>query len=410
VNTFFKIFESAAYQNTLPNFAKLQFAYPIMKLKLTLCFLLLSNAALAQDSLFARRLVDTLTSPYFWGRGYTNDGMGKAARYITAQLKSYGLQPMSGKDYVQPFSFNVNSFPGKMELVINGTALVPGRDFIITPESRGIKAKGTLVRTDSVTFVDAQNRISITIKDKLTWSVAQEAADYTAIEVDRKAVKDIPATISVNIENKLINNFKAGNISALVKGTVKPDSVLMFTAHYDHLGGMGSATYFPGANDNASGMSMLLGLARYYAVHPQPYTMAFVCFAGEEAGILGSKYFTENPLISLGSIKFLINVDLTGTGGDGITVVNASVYPRQFELLKQVNAKGNYLTKVYPRGKAANSDHYWFTEKGVPAFFIYTMGGIKAYHDVFDISKTLPLNEYNDLFKLITAFNTALIK
>ncbi|MFD1258415.1 M28 family metallopeptidase [Mucilaginibacter terrae] len=184
----------------------------------------------------------------------------------------------------------------------------------------------------------------------------------------------------------------------------------MFTAHYDHLGGMGSSTYFPGANDNASGISMLLGLAKYYAAHPQPYTMAFICFAGEEAGILGSKYFTDHLLVPLNSIRFLINTDLAGTGNEGITVVNATLHAKEFELLKQVNAKGNYLVKVNSRGKAANSDHYWFTEKGVPAFFIYTMGGIKAYHDVFDISKTLPLNEYNDLFKLITGFNAELLK
>lgn len=381
-----------------------------MKYKLIFVLFFLSNLALAQDSVFARRLVDTLTSPYFWGRGYTNDGMGKARRFIASEFKSYGLQPMAGKNYVQEFSFNVNSFPGKMEVMLNGVALTPGKDFIIAPESRGIKAKGSLLQKDSVTFIDETNRIVLSIKNKLTWSVAQEAADYTTIEVDKKVIKDLPASISVNIENKLISNFKTGNICAIVKGTQKPDSVMMFTAHYDHLGGMGSSTYFPGANDNASGISMLLGLAKYYAAHPQPYTMAFMCFAGEEAGILGSKYFTEHPLVPLNSIKFLMNTDLAGTGADGITVVNASVYPKQFELLKQVNAKGNYLVKVYSRGKAANSDHYWFTEKGVPAFFIYTMGGIKAYHDVYDISKTLPLNEYNDLFKLITSFYAELMK
>jgi aminopeptidase YwaD len=381
-----------------------------MKFKLTLLFCLAINFASAQDSVFARRLVDTLTSPYFWGRGYTNDGMGKAGRFIAGEFKNYGLQPMSGKDYLQNFSFNVNTFPGKMEVVLNGKALTPGKDFIVTPDSRGTKAKGTLVQKDSVTYIDAENRIILTVKNKLTWSVAQEAADYTGIEVDSKAVKDLPSTISVNIENKLVSNFKAANICGIVKGISKPDSVLMFTAHYDHLGGMGSNTYFPGANDNASGISMLLGLAKYYAAHPQPYTMAFMCFAGEEAGILGSKYFTEHPLLLLSSIKFLINTDLAGTGIEGITVVNATLHPKEFELLKEVNAKGNYLVKVNSRGKAANSDHYWFTEKGVPAFFIYTMGGIKAYHDVFDVSKTLPLNEYSDLFKLIIGFNAELLK
>lgn len=380
-----------------------------MKPKLTLLFLLLTHVAFSQDSVFARRMVDTLTSPYFWGRGYTNDGMGKAARFITNEFKSYGLQPIQNESFTQEFSFNVNTFPGKMEVTINGIALTPGKDFIVGPESSGLKAKGKLVQKDSVTFIDEQNRIILSLQNKLTWSVAQQANDYTSIQVAKKAVKGLPATIKVNIENVPVINFKAANICGMVKGTSRPDSILMFTAHYDHLGGMGSSTYFPGANDNASGISMLLGLAKYYATHPQPYTMAFTCYAGEEAGILGSKYFTEHPLVPLSSIAFLINVDLTGTGSEGITVVNAPVYPRQFEMLKQVNAKGNYLVKVNPRGKAANSDHYWFTEKGVPAFFIYTMGGIKAYHDVFDISKTLPLNQYNNLFKLITNFNARLI-
>lgn len=381
-----------------------------MKAKLTLAFLLICGLASAQDSTFARRMVDTLTSKHFWGRGYTNDGMGKAAKFIAAEFKSYGLKPMSGKDFLQPFSFNVNTFPGKMEVSINGTVLIPGRDFIIGPESRGITAEGNLQQKDSVTFIDPENRIMLKLKDKLTWSVSQETADYTSIEIDKKALKQAPASISLNIENKFVKDFKAANICGVVKGTAKPDSVIVITAHYDHLGGMGSATYFPGANDNASGMSLLLSLAKYYAAHPQPYTMAFMGFAGEEAGILGSKYFIENPLIPLSNIKFLVNTDLAGTGEEGITVVNATIYPKQYELLKQINTQGNYLVKVASRGKAANSDHYWFTEKGVPAFFFYTMGGIKAYHDVFDISKTLPLNKYNSLFKLMTGFVTALQK
>ena len=49
-------------------------------------------------------------------------------------------------------------------------------------------------------------------------------------------------------------------------------------------------------------------------------------------------------------------------------------------------------------------DHYWFSQLGVPAFFIYTMGGIKAYHDVYDCSATLPLTEFNDLYQLLIDF------
>ena len=193
-------------------------------------------------------------------------------------------------------------------------------------------------------------------------------------------------------------------ICAMVRGTAKPDSFIVLTGHYDHLGGMGSKTYFPGANDNASGISQLLSLARYYAQHPQRYTMAFICFSGEEAGLLGSKYFTENPLIPLSNIRFLVNMDIVGTGEEGITVVNATVYPKEFAMLKQINDEGHYLVKVASRGKAANSDHYFFAEKGVPAFFIYTMGGIKAYHDIYDRRETLPLTDFDNVYRLLLNF------
>lgn len=380
-----------------------------MKLKLSLILLLTCQLGLAQDIKFAHKMVDTLTSPYFWGRGYTNNGMGKAADFIAGQLKSYGLKPMAGKTYLQEFSYPVNTFPGKMEVAINGVALVPGRDFIVSPDSRGVTGEGKLVQQDSTHFVDAVNRIMVTLETKLTWSAEQTVLDYTVIQLDKKLQSTLPKTIKIDIENTFNPSFKAANICAVVKGTKMPDSVIVFTAHYDHLGGMGSKTYFPGANDNASGVTQVLSLAKYYGKHPQPYTMAFIFFAGEEAGLLGSKHFTENPLTDLKNIRFLVNLDLEGTGVEGITVVNASVFPKEFALLKQVNEKGNYLVKVNSRGKAANSDHYFFSEKGVPAFFMYTLGGIKAYHDIYDISATLPLNEYEDLFNLLLKFNEGLM-
>jgi aminopeptidase YwaD len=376
-----------------------------MKLKLILPFLFISNTLLAQDSLFARKMVDTLTSPYFCGRGYTNDGVHKAATFLSAQLKSYGVKPMDGKNFLQDFSYPVNTFPGKMEVTVNGEQLRPGKDFIVSPDSRGVTGTGQLIKKDSTHFIDQQNRVILSLEDKLTWSTEGQVLDYTLIQVDKKAVKDVPATLNVAIENKLVPDFKTANICGIVKGTSRPDSIIVITAHYDHLGGMGDKTYFPGANDNASGISELMGLARYYAKHPLPFSMAFICFPGEEAGLLGSKYFTQNPLIRLKNIRFLINLDLNGTGIDGITVVNATVYPKEFAAIQQINKENNYFVKVAPRGKAANSDHYFFTEQGVPAFFIYTLGGIKAYHDVFDISATLPLNKYSDLFNLIVKFN-----
>lgn len=372
--------------------------------------LITAKLSFAQDIAFARQMVDTLTSSHFWGRGYNNEGMHKAGRFLASQFQSYGLKPIDGKSFFQDFSYPVNTFPGSMEVSVNGKKLLPGRDFIVAPESNGGRGKATLIRQDSTRFLDTINKVALLIKDKLTWSVAAKAVGYAIIVADKKSLPVSPTEIEFNIENLQIQNFKAANICAIIKGTKKPDSVLVISGHYDHLGGMGNDTYFPGANDNASGISLLLGLAKYYAANPQPYSIAFIAFAGEEAGLIGSKYFTEHPLLSLDKIRFLINIDMVGTGDDGITVVNGLQYPKEYSILTQLNKADHYLLKVNARGKAANSDHYWFTEKGVPAFFIYTLGGIKAYHDVFDISSTLPLNEYEDLFKLITKFNMRLMK
>jgi aminopeptidase YwaD len=380
-----------------------------MKLKLSILLLFLSQIAAAQDMAFARKMVDTLTSPYFWGRGYTKDGLLKTSVFLSAQLKSYGVSPMDGKSYQQKFSYNINTFPGKMSVTINGIAQMPGRDFIVGPDTRGVTAEGALVQKDSTHFVDEHDRIVVELVNKLTWSAEQQQLNHTLIQLDKKRLKAPPATLKADIESELVSNFKTANICGIVKGTVKPDSLIVFTAHYDHLGGMGDKTYFPGANDNASGVTQVLSLARYYAAHPQPYSIAFIFFSGEEAGLLGSKYFTENPLIPLTNIRFLVNLDLEGTGVEGITVVNATLYPKEFEMLKQINEKGKYLVKINSRGKAANSDHYLFAEHGVPSFFWYTQGGIAAYHDIYDISATLPMNKYEDMFKMILKFSDALM-
>ena len=363
----------------------------------------------AQDISFGKQMVDTLTSSYFWGRGYTKDGMEKAAAYIAAEFNRYGIKPMAGKSFFQEFSYPVNIFPGRMELSINGKNLLPGKDFIVDPAAKGIRKSGSLIRKDSISFINPEDRFIVSMEDKLTWSVSRNVADYSMVLIDKKSINGLPEYYEANIENKYIRKFNASNVCGLVTGKRKPDSVILITAHYDHLGGMGKDTYFPGANDNASGVSLLMNLARYYAANPPDYSIGFICFAGEEAGLVGSQFFTEKPLVPLKNIRFLVNTDLAGTGDEGITVVNATEYPTEFAMMNAVNDECKLLFKINARGKAANSDHYFFSEKGVPAFFFYTLGGIKAYHDIFDRPETLPLEEHEDLFKLLIHFNKKLM-
>lgn len=335
-----------------------------------------------------------------------NNGLDVAAKYIASELKRFKAEPLFATGYFQWFDFDVNTFPDKMSVKINGKLLKPGVDFIPNPESGSVKGKYTLQKKDSINFVAENSPIPIVVslKRKLTFSVATNSVAYCGVELlNTGQYKDLK-TIDLNIESKVLTKYINKNICAFVKGTTQNDTVIVLTAHYDHLGGIGKKTYFPGANDNASGVSMLLNFVKYYGEHPPKYKIVFVFFAGEEAGLIGSKYFVDNATLDLAKIKFLVNLDLLGTGDDGMMVVNATEFKPQFEKLKKVNEVRNYVKEIKQRGKARNSDHYWFSEKGVPCFFIYTLGGTKAYHDVFDTEKSLPLTDYGDVFRLLTAF------
>lgn len=363
----------------------------------------------AQDTVYARSVIKKLTSKKFLGRGYVNNAVNKAAHYLKKEFKEIGLDPFNAS-FSQTYRFDVNSFPNKIDVVIDGKKLKAGEHFLIDPTSQAINSNFKLIRKDSLTFVSANEgkEIELRLKKKLTYTVATSLKNKVVVELLKDSFMSELKEINVEFKNKFIRDFESQNIAGYVKGIEQPDSFLVFSAHYDHLGAMGKTAYFPGANDNASGVSMLLNLAKYYQKNPSKYSVAFLLFSGEEAGLLGSKYYTEHPLFPLKEIKFLTNLDLLGTGDDGIMVVNASVYKSQFEKLVSVNNQKKYVSQIKQRGKAANSDHYWFSEKGVPCFFIYTLGGITSYHDVYDIEKTLPLTDYNDVGKLLIDFNKTL--
>lgn len=367
----------------------------------------------SQDTAYARQVIKKLCSKEFLGRGYVKNGVNKAAGYIAGELKSIGLQPF-GSSYEQLYSFPVNTYPGKMEVTLDGRLLTAGKHYLIEPTASSAKGSYTLAKRDSVTYTNESAaagtpRLIIKKKKKLTYTVATSVlAGEIAVDLLADSFPGDLKTIRVNFEAKLIPEFKCKNLAGYIKGTQQPDSFLVFTAHYDHLGAMGKEAWFPGANDNASGVSVLLNLAKYYAAHPPKYSVAFIFFSGEEAGLLGSRYYSMHPLFPLSSIRFLTNLDLLGTGDDGIMVVNATVFKSQFEKLNSINTEKQYVKQIKQRGKAANSDHYWFTEKGVPSFFIYTMGGIQAYHDIYDVEKTLPLTKYMEVCRLLIDFNASL--
>ena len=120
----------------------------------------------SQDTTYARQVIKKLTSKEFLGRGYVNDGVNKAAAYISKELKTIGLDKF-GKSYSQFYSFPVNTFPGVMSVVLDGKPLIAGKHYLIYPTAKTIKAGFQLFKTDSVTYEANDGRRPVPIKIKL---------------------------------------------------------------------------------------------------------------------------------------------------------------------------------------------------------------------------------------------------
>jgi len=415
----------------------------------TLLFLFTIHLSLftasAQDTSFARATMDTLCSQYFAGRGYVDKGVDKASEYIAADFKKAKLERFHGESgFFQKFDMSVNTFPGNLYLSVDRKELKPGQDYLVDPSSPGISKQPLKLYIVNDSFLASFEKIKIRmamqpfalvidegwlkakkdtaglhdklagtnpsvyiyIKDKLIWDASQNVGAKPVIWLKKDNFPKRPKGIILEIENTFIPKYPMRNVVGYVKGKKYPDSFFVFSAHYDHLGKMGDNAYFPGANDNASGVAMLLDMMHYYSKpENQPdYSIAFIAFTGEEAGLVGSTYFTKNPLLPLNKISFLINLDLEDNGQDGMMVVNGSVFTHEYDKLDSLNKANNYLKEIKKRGKAANSDHYPFFEKNVRCFYVYLLGEYPYYHDIYDTPEKPTLKGYLGAFHLLTDF------
>lgn len=417
------------------------------KLIVTFFALLIGLFSFAQEEK-ARRIVEVLCSDSLLGRGYVDDGVNRAANFLKNEFKKSGITPFFGDtSYFQEFTFNVNTFPGEMNIISDDYFYKPGIDYLVNERSGSFKGELLLIEVDTTDFTEKEaflkklqkvergekngflidltkmdakkvqqnvqqfNALSLMgtvvylTDQKFTWSVAQEQSKFPIIYFQKSVFT--PHLLTVNIEAKLINKFKNRNVVGYLPAAKKNAKTIVFTAHYDHLGGMGTTpnrTFFPGGNDNASGTSMLISIADYFIENPSKYNMLFIAFAGEEAGLLGSRYFVEKKTMDLSDIKFLVNLDIMGSGEEGITIVNGTIHKKHFKKIVKINDKKSYLSAIKSRGETANSDHYFFHKAGVPSFFIYTMGPNKHYHDVYDTYEELSFAAYNNIVKLLIDF------
>ena len=403
----------------------------------------------SQDSIFARQFIQTLCASEMYGRNASHQGEWKAADFIAKTMRENQLNAFNN-NYFQPVSYANKTYSGNVTLAMDGRFLEPFEDFVIAPESKcdsvcadvvllhdsnflSLKYKksynGKFLAIDLTQFDNTDKAHEKIRTEAIEWALKNKALglifiaenfrsyrvadfqyykDLILVEVKKTAFPKKVSKICLTGKTHFIPDYQTKNVIGYWEGVAAKDSFIVITAHYDHLGTMGDNTIFYGANDNASGVALMMDLAKTLQKDSLKYTLVIIACCGEEMGLRGSEFFVKNPLIDLSQIKMAINFDLLCAGDQGIAVINGLNHPQKVELLSKINDENNYLSEITPAENAVNSDHYWFTTQDVPTIFIFAKGKTGKGHHPDDTCENCTLSGYNNIFKLFYQFIKAL--
>jgi aminopeptidase YwaD len=376
------------------------------------------------------------------GRRAGTLGEQKAAAYIQHVFKVIGLQP-KGPDgtYLQSFSIpDGKRWKGGSYLRINGISLDPEKDFMpfsVSGNGRvsspatlpAVAEKGQVWFIDMDRFLqdhpqhphfDLQHTIlekaesanqkgataliffSLTNKEtNNSWFDPKYNGNTSKIPVlylnNYERFSKLPSIDSSYDISLYINIQKSYRSSHNVIGYLdrKAPYTLIVGAHYDHLGlgedgnsmlRDGSIGIHNGADDNASGTTGLLELAYLYASKRSftSYNILFIAFGAEELGLLGSKFFTDNPTINLSSVSFMMNMDMIGRLNDStkrLTIGGYGTSPQWSSIISRSTV--NHLSLSFDSSGTGPSDHTSFYRKNIPVLFFFT-GLHSDYHKPSD--------------------------
>lgn len=406
-----------------------------------------ANAALVTN---LKTHVNYLADDQLEGRLTGSKGEELAAQYIIKQYEQLGITPKGTKGYEQIFDINEGKqIDATTSLVIDDKTLTIRKDYFPLPYSPNKKLKGKpamiLSEKGQPWFYDVKETLEeqksnphfdleAAIKKQVETVVAKGATAlfvynssaltdniqfnkndrstllpvpviYITKEGWKKYFSDEEASLDMTLNVSLSEKKRKGrNIVAFIDNNAA--NTVIIGAHYDHLGYGEDKTALDtfhaihnGADDNASGTAALLELARLLKEKsPANNNYLLMHFSGEELGLLGSKYWLENPTVKV-SPNYMINMDMVGrydtahkltVGGYGTSPVWAEVWK---------NLKTTLITKFDSTGSGP-SDHASFYRANIPVQFFFT-GSHPDYHKVSDDADKINYTAQRDIVKLI---------
>jgi hypothetical protein len=388
------------------------------------------------------RIIKTLSADDMQGRATFTPGIEKAAQFIENEYKQIGLKPMEGNtDYRQNFTM-IKTAPVKTEVSINGTVVSP--DNVAATGSASFKwsnvsdaeivkvtadkdlrteymnvlrgGKNTLVLIDPK-FKDLFGRIqsryqngSVAFKENAGKPKPQQVFVLGTFD----DVKSIAVTYEVG--SKELPLF---NIAGIIPGKTKPDEYVVFGGHYDHLGiikPMSGDSIANGADDDASGTTAVISLAKYYKkLNNNARTLIFVAFTAEEIGEFGSQYFAKtvvpDKVVAMFNIEMIGKASKFGQNSAFITGFDRS----DFGTILQKNLEGTafkFYPDPYPQEDLFyRSDNASLARVGVPAHTISTdqIDIDKLYHTVKDEFSTLDVGNITSTIRAIALSSRTIV-
>ncbi len=395
------------------------------------------------------------------GRRTGSNGERLASNYLSDQFKAIGLAPKGDSGtYIQHFTFNDGKEINKTSyLIINGNDLEINKEYfplqfsanksveaapVMAFQEKGmpwfLDIKSVLDQNANDPHFDVTDYLykksqesggkgataliiynSSKTQNDLHFDGSQklESVNIPVIYVEKSArekyLEDTSTALDIKLKADIKDKIITGN-NVIGYLDNKAANTIIIGAHYDHLGygedqnslWTGTAAIHNGADDNASGTAGVIELAKMTKKHNlKKNNYLFICFSGEELGLLGSKYFTNNSTVDITKVDYMMNLDMIGRLNDTKTLIIGG-YGTSPTWGKIISAKESFFTMRLDSSGVGPSDHTSFYRKDIPVLFFFT--GIHGdYHkpsdDVDKINFNGAVSVVKYIYKIIEETN-----
>lgn len=391
-------------------------------------------------------LIKTLSSDEMQGRATFTPGIDRAASFIEGEFKKIGLKPLTGLNGFRQTFYKYQVKPVSAQVSIDGKTIAAENILVVGNVSPSLNFDNTnsdgWIKLDAEKPFIAQYRALMSSKKQQLVLVDAKFANYFkqlqnrtksgsfVDEQDLQAAKPnafvlilnqdtVAGKFTVAVQNT-VTKMPLFNVAGMIPGKSKAKEMIVFSGHYDHLGilpAVDQDSIANGADDDASGTTAMIALAKYYKkLNNNERTLIFVAFTAEEIGGFGARYFSQqlNPdeVIAMFNIEMIGKESKFGKNTAFITGFDKS----DFGKILQQNLKGSpfmFHPDPYPQQNLFyRSDNATLAALGVPAHTISTdqIDTDKLYHSVKDEYSSLDTDNILSTIKAIAKSAISIIK